>query len=113
MQKPFAVLNWGSHPDEKNDDCWTGEDFATLEEALVAFNLQVTSPDTEDTAYIELDGPDAYLLRKVPGYDPVARRKRAEASDREWRQELAMEAGMLHGVEAYNEMMGWGPGEEE
>ena len=26
--------------------------------------------------------------------------------DEEWRREIAMEAGMLHGVDAYNEVMG-------
>lgn len=28
-------------------------------------------------------------------------------SDDEWRREQAMEAGMLHGIDAYNEMMGY------
>jgi len=28
----------------------------------------------------------------------------------EWQHEQAMEAGMLHGVDAYNETMGWGGG---
>mgnify|MGYP003660245791 CR=1 FL=1 len=27
--------------------------------------------------------------------------------DGDWRREIAMEAGMLHGVSAYNEVMGW------
>lgn len=27
--------------------------------------------------------------------------------DREWRREIAMEAGMLHGVDAYNDAMGY------
>ena len=27
--------------------------------------------------------------------------------DDDWRQEMAMEAGMLHGINAYNEVMGW------
>jgi len=30
-----------------------------------------------------------------------------EDIDREWRQEMAMEAGMLHGIDAYNEVMGY------
>lgn len=28
-------------------------------------------------------------------------------SDDEWRREQAMEAGMLHGIDAYNEIMGY------
>ena len=30
-----------------------------------------------------------------------------EGVDDEWRHEMAMEAGMLHGIDAYNEAMGW------
>lgn len=30
-----------------------------------------------------------------------------EADNRAWQRELAMEAGMLHGVDAYNDMMGY------
>lgn len=29
-----------------------------------------------------------------------------EADNRAWQRELAMEAGMLHGIDAYNEAMG-------
>jgi hypothetical protein len=29
------------------------------------------------------------------------------SSDREWQRERAVEAGMLHGVEAYNDVMGY------
>ena len=30
-----------------------------------------------------------------------------DEDDDDWRQEMAMEAGMLHGINAYNEVMGW------
>lgn len=30
-----------------------------------------------------------------------------DGDDDDWRREQAMEAGMLHGVQAYNEAMGW------
>ena len=33
QDKPFSVNLWESHPDNQNDDCSTGESFATLEEA--------------------------------------------------------------------------------
>ena len=33
--------------------------------------------------------------------------KDLEASDAEWRKEIAMEAGMGMGCDAYNEVMGW------
>jgi hypothetical protein len=29
------------------------------------------------------------------------------ADDRAWRQEMAMEAGMLHGAQGYNDVMGY------
>jgi hypothetical protein len=34
------------------------------------------------------------------GYDP-------KEDDAEWQRERAMEAGMLHGIDAYNEVMGY------
>ena len=30
-----------------------------------------------------------------------------DEDDDDWRREMAMEAGMLHGIDAYNEAMGW------
>src|SRR5262245_39391157 len=36
-EHPYSVLLWGSDPDAGNDDCNTGVDFATREEALAAF----------------------------------------------------------------------------
>jgi hypothetical protein len=36
-----------------------------------------------------------------------------EADNRAWQREMAMEAGMLHGVDAYNEMMGYDVGPED
>jgi hypothetical protein len=37
-------------------------------------------------------------------------REEYERSSREWRKEIAMEEGMLHGVEAYNDAMGYSLG---
>ena len=38
LDKPFSVTLWGSNPDETdNDDCWTGDDFATREEAIACY----------------------------------------------------------------------------
>lgn len=104
----FVVSYFGSHPDDGNDDCWEGWDFATLEEAEAAFAAAVP----EDTAYVELarytgrtiDGAreiDTVKVRRNPDYRPSA------LDDDDWRREQAMEAGMLHGAEAYNEVMGW------
>lgn len=96
----YAVNEWGSHPDADNDDCWTGRDFDTLEEAQAAFAKTPTDPST---AFVELDGPDVYEVHEIPG---VAARNRREAEDdRAWAHEIAIEAGMLHGIDAYNDVM--------
>lgn len=107
----FTVNYWGSNPDEENDDCWSGDDFETLEEARACFDGE----HDRDVAFIQLcetvgssepqptaaPSEGVYEVRANPRY-----RKRA-LDDGEWRREMAMEAGMLHGVEAYNEEMGW------
>lgn len=108
----YYVNHWGSHPEEDNDDCWTGEDFETKEEALKCFN---TDADRY-TQYIELGHYTGEIIggakeietldiRRNPAYKP------SKNNDDGWQREIAMEAGMLHGVEAYNEVMGWGLGD--
>lgn len=37
-------------------------------------------------------------------------RSRQRRESDAWRQEMAMEQGMAHGAEAYNDAMGWGRG---
>ncbi len=95
--KKFSVNFWGSHPDDNNDDCWTGSDFDTLEEAVACF---AEGSDDADDAYIELTGPGVYRVKKLR--DPIP-----ETDDADGRREIAMEAGMLHGVGAYNDAMGY------
>jgi len=99
----YSVNEWGSHPDDDNDDCWTGEDFATLEEAEAAF---AADPRDRGTAFVELDGPDVYRVREIPGV-AARNRREAEADRRAWQREIAIEAGMLHGIDAYNDEMGY------
>jgi hypothetical protein len=61
-----------------------------------------------DWEFVMIDGPDVHEVTAQPD-QPSQRRRRAEnaRSDREWQHERAMEAGMLHGVEAYNDEMGY------
>jgi hypothetical protein len=54
-----------------------------------------------NTAYLEIDGPDVNEVRANPDFEP---RKRAR-DDRDWQREQAMEEGMLHGIDAYNDVM--------
>lgn len=113
IDKPYSVNLWGSHPDEDNDDCWTGDDFDTLDDARAAADGWVDhfeTPDliarvgagyyTRSTAFVEIAGPDVHEVRRV-GHP------KRDDGDSDWRREIAMEAGMLHGVEAFNEVMGW------
>lgn len=103
----ISVSHWMSHPDLDNDDCSTGEDFATEAEAVAFYN---EDPCDRSVEYIEIDLPDADLqrlgidrVRVSPNFRPS--KKRDSGS---WQREIAMEAGMLGGVDAYNDAMGYG-----
>jgi hypothetical protein len=102
MSKPYSVNFWGSYPG-KNDDCWMGEDYETLDEAMEVFNAPVSefSPhmDTSDVQFIEIDGPDKYQVR----VNPDKRLKgKSELTD-EWLEEIRREAGMLYGIQGLND----------
>lgn len=110
----FSVNLWGSKPGT-NDDCHTGADFDSLEEALTVFNDPFTTfhgPNQQSgqsyygghECWVELDGH----LDLVTG-DNMMRQiaKGSKRQDDVWQKEQAMEAGMLHGIEAYNDMMGY------
>ena len=106
--RPYSVNFWGSDPDAGNDDCDTGIDFATRDEALAAFqdpwpHVNAAYFRPEDTAWFEVDGPDLYDKRPNPAYRP----RRRDDGDDEWRREQAMQAGMGLGVDAYNDAMGY------
>lgn len=118
--QPYSVTLWGSNPDETdNDDCWTGADYATAGEALASYREVVMFPDHSQLArvcgprgaweYVMIDGPDMHEVTQNPDRPSCERHRRElENSDKAWRRECAMEAGMLHGCEAYNAEMGYG-----
>ena len=112
ITKSYSVTVWGSHPDENNDDCWTGDDFATNAEACDAFMATVhgaansVSPD-DDFAFVVVDGPDVHLVAKNPRYNAKRARREARDADVEWRNERAMQAGMAFGCDGYNDEMGY------
>lgn len=121
FEKSFTVTLWGSNPDETdNDDCWTGDDYATREEAITAYQSIYKWP-TEGLAkhcpewqFCMIDGPDIHDVMTNPDERAAKRWRRELArSDAEWRRERAMEAGMLHGIEAYNDEMGFFVGRED
>lgn len=99
---------------DPNDDHFTGEDFDGLVEALAAYDAlcagvwpagwdwQLSVRTHFPGCYVVLiDDHQALVLEtKLPG-----RRDRDDGGD--WRRERAMEAGMLHGCDAYNDAMGY------
>lgn len=119
--KPYSVNLWGSHPDADNDDCWTGDDFATLAEARAAFAdidgtlLKHTPGDTvhprvywSGWAFAVIDGPDVHEVKPNPDQRAVRAHRREMARDAaESRREQAMQAGMAFGCDGYNDEMGW------
>ena len=107
MSDTYSVNYWGSNPTDENDDCWTGSDYPTLEEARVAFNAEPTGTCALDTAFVEITGPGVYEVREAPGYDAEARDAEQAADDRAWALEIANEAGMLGGCSCYNDVRGF------
>jgi hypothetical protein len=105
--KPYSVLFWGSHPDDDNDDCHSGEDFATRHEAMAYFNGTAVEDACSYTAWIVVDGPDVSEERPNPDYDAAWVEAERLRDDAAWRHEIAMEAGMLGGCDAYNDAMGF------
>jgi len=112
----YAINLWGSHPDDENDDCWTGVDVETREQAEAIFHAadpveaiaklpgvhaNFYSYHYGDTTHVELDGPDVNKVRQV-------RKARKRADSGEWQRERAMQAGMAFGCDGYNDEMGWG-----
>ncbi len=94
----YAVNYWGSKPGT-NDDCWCGHDYESREEAEAAFEAPVLKNFNSCTAWVELDGPDVHKERENPDFRPV------REDDDDWRQEIAMQAGMGLGIQAYNDHM--------
>jgi hypothetical protein len=113
--RPYFVGLYGSDPSTypKNDDCWTGEEYATLAEARYDFDNWFTAfKNTSGTAFVQIDGPDVSEVKQVLTDSEIDRRKRAvlreeQAEGRAWQREIANEAGMLGGCDAYNEAMGY------
>ena len=102
--KAYSVNYWGSHPDAGNDDCWTGRDFDTREEAENVFLSEfkgLPGTPSRDVAWIELDGPAVHRERANPGFRPSRDDDSAERSER------AMQAGMAGGCDWYNDEMGY------
>jgi hypothetical protein len=104
---PYVVIHWGSHPDLDNDDNFDEKEFFDKDQAIDFFNANAR----QAIAYIEIDGLEDFeltlagidRLRPNPNFKPKTHQR-----DNSWQHEQAMEAGMLHGIDAYNDAMGYG-----
>jgi hypothetical protein len=99
---PYSVNFWGSHPDAGNDDCYSGEDYVELYEAMNAFTAEV---DDTSVRFIELTNvpwvDDVLAVRPNPDHVP------SDPDDNDdWKREIAQQAGMGLGIDAYNDAMG-------
>lgn len=112
---PYSVNLWGSHPDAGNDDCWTGDYFATRDEAVACYREIVVFQDHQlckvagyDWEFVEIDGPDVNECTANPDQATQRRHRRDRArGDRDWQREHAMQAGMAFGCDGYNDAMGY------
>jgi hypothetical protein len=99
-EKLFEVHIWSDTPWD-TDTCWCGEEFATEEEARVVF-------EKPETCFRPGDCHNVYLTLTGPGIDEVKTLGKPRSnSDQDWKREQAMEAGMLHGIDAYNDSYGY------
>jgi hypothetical protein len=108
----YEVNLWGCEPGTE-DLCWTGRDFESLDKARDCFE----NPTAYFPARELIAGPLwLELVRVEPGdrngVHPIAQRqlqtiREARDDSDDWRREIAREAGMLGGIDAYNEVMGY------
>lgn len=108
--KPYTISLWSDKPVE-TDTCFVAEDFATEKEARMGLvDLSATFHGMRksdlDVPYIMLDGPGLQEIITRP--ETVKRYERErERHERECRNENAMQAGMVFGVQGYNDAMGY------
>jgi hypothetical protein len=103
MANEFSVNFWGSKPGT-NDDCITGVDFETAEEAMAAFHAEPADVlawlDTRHVAWVEMSHPIVSAERKNAGFVATPDDDSAD------RAEHAMQAGMAFGCPGFNDARG-------
>lgn len=100
----YSVTLWGSDPRDENDDCWSGRDFESWDDALACYgDIEANFENFElaDTRFVMLEGGNLEepYIKEVKGY--------ASPSDDDWSNEMAMQAGMGMGISAYNDWRGY------
>lgn len=87
-----------------------GNDIVAQHELDVADCLSIFSSPAQWFWFIE-EGDEIYFLKSDGTWETKIVQKNEtwgnEFIDSDWQREMAMEAGMLHGADAYNEMMGY------
>lgn len=101
----FTAEIWQSHKDLGNDDCYTGGEFGSLEEARKEL---VKMQSRYRWAYACIEGPEGRVQEETnPNYKP-------EPDDNSLdRSEFAAMQAMSFGVDAYNEARGFDTDEPE
>ena len=109
--RPYNVDLWCAHPCDGGDDCMSGASYVDRDRALADFNMVKESMERGDARcfgallrnieWLIADGHDLDLEFRNPNYNP-------EPDDLDdWNREIAMQAGMGMGVDAYNDYMGY------
>jgi len=116
-KKSYHVELWCSDPREDGDDHCQSYEFEDLASAKRAFENprdEMRANDLHCVTHLQLTRVVLYDGREYA--DPIGVRqvmtdaqiaKMRADDDRTWKREIAMEAAMLHGVDAYNEVMGY------
>jgi len=106
----FNVWSFCSNPNDLSDDCAEGSDHDTIEEAELDLELTIHG---EEFPFVVMFGPGieaqcwrVHSLAQVRKDAARSARKLAQ-ENASWRNEIAAQAGMGGGCDAYNDAMGW------
>ena len=106
----YRVEYWRGHPCQDEDaDCWGSDSFYEMAEAYSTYLAKVRPYYAADSDYVAMSSVEEdgeiliFFVRKNPDYNPKA----SDEADENWRREIAMEAGMGLGCDAYNNAMGY------
>ena len=108
---PYNVDLWCSHPCEDDDSCMSGANYVDRDKALADFNMVKEAMERGDARcfgallrnieWLIADGHDLDLEFRNPNYNPEP------DYDDGWAEEIAHQAGMGMGIDAYNDHMGY------
>ena len=108
MTAKYSVELWQSHKSKGNDDCLTGSDHETPEEAKAGLQALKDARWTQGKwAYACIEGPEGRV------HEETNLDYRRATEDDETRSEFAMQQGMGLGVNAYNEAIGSEVGDDQ